>query len=75
MGPSSSTQSPLRSWRPHGHPSLRSLASPLPNRPASPGSVRVPESVPSKLNNVKAIRSRKLTLGRYNRKLLPLKSP
>ena len=31
--------------------------------------------VPSKLNNVKAIRSRKLTLGRYNRKLLPLKSP
>ena len=28
--------------------------------------------VPSKLNNVKAIRSRKLTLGRYNRKLLPL---
>ena len=26
----------------------------------------------SKLNNVKAIRSRKLTLGRYNRKLLPL---
>ena len=36
--PSSSEQSPLCSGRPVGHPSLRSLAPPLPTRPAPLGS-------------------------------------